>query len=47
MSDALITILKALKLFGMADTIANLAEQASRSTNRPYRCWKRCSRRSG
>jgi DNA replication protein DnaC len=29
MSDALITTLKTLKLFGMADTIANLAEQAS------------------
>ena len=29
MSDALITTLKSLKLFGMADTIANLAEQAS------------------
>ena len=29
MSDALITTLKTLKLFGMADTIAQLAEQAS------------------
>jgi DNA replication protein DnaC len=29
MSDALITTLKTLKLFGMADTIAHLAEQAS------------------
>ena len=29
MNDALITTLKTLKLFGMADTIANLAEQAS------------------
>ena len=29
MSDALITTLKTLKLFGMADTVANLATQAS------------------
>jgi DNA replication protein DnaC len=29
LSDALITTLKTLKLFGMADTIANLAGQAS------------------
>ena len=29
MSDALITTLKTLKLFGMADTIAHLDEQAS------------------
>lgn len=29
MSDALITTLKTLKLFGMADTIAHLAEQSS------------------
>jgi len=29
MSDTLISTLKALKLFGMADTLANLAEQAS------------------
>ena len=29
MSDALLTTLKSLKLFGMADTIANLAEQTS------------------
>ena len=29
MTDALMTTLKSLKLFGMADTIANLAEQAS------------------
>ena len=29
MSDALITTLKTLKLFGMAESVANLAEQAS------------------
>ena len=29
MSDAMITTLRSLKLFGMADTMANLAEQAS------------------